>query len=193
MLLIIDNESSYLKKFKHNYLSDSGIEYLMVDHNEPLIIPAGREVKGIILSGGKGTPYEPLNLTTNFIALHRFDVPVLGVCLGFEIILVLYGGRIKKHLVKQFKKERINILKPDDEIFNGLGKSEILLQEKHTYYASSLPDEFEILGKSEVCEYEIIKHKEKKIYAFQSHPEVSGNDGLKIMDNFLKICNLKED
>ena len=38
MLLIIDNQSSFIKKFKRNFLSDQNIEYRFVDHNEPLVI-----------------------------------------------------------------------------------------------------------------------------------------------------------
>jgi len=192
MLLIVDNQSAYLKKYKRNYLAESGIDYLILDHNEPLVIPPEKTVQGIILSGGKGTPYEPLNLTTNFLALHRFDVPVLGLCLGFEIILVLYGGRIKKHETRQVKKEKVELIKPDDPIFSGIKDNQILLQEKHDFYASYLPDDMECLGKSEACDYEIIKHIDKPVYGFQSHPEVSGNVGEKIMQNFLKICGVLE-
>ena len=36
----------------------------------------------------------------------------------------------------------------------------------------------------------IIKHKDKLIYGFQSHPEVSGEDGLKMVQNFLKMCEI---
>jgi len=45
-----------------------------------------------------------------------------------------------------------------------------------------------VLGSSDICKYEIIKHRERPIYGFQGHPEVSGVDGMKIMKNFLDIC-----
>ena len=76
MLLIINNQSSFIKRFKRNFLSEQNIEYRFMDHNEPLIIKPEEKIEGIILSGGKGSPYEPLNLTTNFVALMNFDVPI---------------------------------------------------------------------------------------------------------------------
>ena len=70
MLLIIDNQSSFIKSFKRNFLSEQNIESRFIDHNELLI------------------------LTADYVALMNFDVPILGVCPGYEIIAVAYMGRI---------------------------------------------------------------------------------------------------
>ncbi len=191
MLLIIDNQSSYIKYFKRNFLSEQKFSYMFFDHNQPIKLPPKAKVNGIILSGGKGNPYEPLNLTTDFVALMNFNVPVLGICLGHEIIAVSHMGRIKRLSSIQNKKVKITITKLDDPIFKGLNKSEVYFKRKHYYCVSKLPPEFLVLGKSEICDDEIIKHKDKPIYGFQSHPEVSGEDGLLIMKNFLRICNIK--
>ena len=191
MLLIIDNQSSYIKYFKRNFLSEQKFSYMFFDHNEPIKLPPKAIVNGIILSGGKGSPYEPLNLTTDFVALMNFDVPVLGVCLGHEIIAVSYMGRIKRLPNIQNKKIKITITNLDDPIFKGLNKSEVYFKRRHYHCVSKLPSNFLVLGKSEICDNEIIKHKNKPIYGFQSHPEVSGEDGLLIIKNFLRICNIK--
>jgi len=188
MLLIIDNQSSFIKKFKRDFLSEQDFDYIFFDHNQPLNLSAKTKVKGIILSGGKGTPYEPLNLTTNFIALMNFDVPVLGFCLGHEIIAAVNMARIKRLPEPQRKKEIITILEPADPIFEGLNKSQISFVKRHTHHVADLPDNFIRLGESESCQNEIIRHKDKPIYGFQSHPEVSGKEGILIIKNFLKIC-----
>lgn len=188
MLLIIDNQSSFIKKFKRDFLSEQDFDYIFFDHNQPLNLSDKAEIKGIILSGGKGTPYEPLNLTTDFVALMNFDVPVLGFCLGHEIIAAANMGRIKRLPEPQRKKEKISILDPNDPIFKGLNKSEVYFIERHTHHVAELPKNFIRLGESEVCPNEIIRHREKPIYGFQSHPEVSGDDGILVVKNFLKIC-----
>jgi GMP synthase (glutamine-hydrolysing) len=188
MLLIIDNQSSFIKKFKRTFLSEQEIEYRFVDHNEPLAVKPEETVQGIILSGGKGNPYEPLNLTADFVALMNYDVPTLGVCLGFEIIAVAYQGRIKKLDKYQQKLERVRITKPEDPIFQGLISDEIMLRHQHQYKVSRMPRDFELLGESDVCEVEIFRHRDRPIYGFQSHPEVSGINGLLILRNFLNMC-----
>lgn len=190
MLVIIDNQSSYMRKFKKEFLAEQDFDYVFFDHNQPIVLSKNTKVQGIILSGGKGNPYEPLNLTANFIALMNWDVPILGFCLGHEIIAVAYRSQIRKLPKYQNKKEKIRITRINDPIFEGLGKTELKLQKKHSFHISYLPDVFDTLAYSEICPHEVIKHKEKPVYGFQSHPEVSGEDGLRIVRNFLKICNL---
>jgi GMP synthase (glutamine-hydrolysing) len=191
MLLIIDNQSSFIKKFKRNFLSEQDIEYHFIDHNEPLVFKPDEEVDGIILSGGKGSPYEPLNLTADFVALMNYDVPTLGVCLGFEIITVAHLGRIRKMEKYNQKLQKVRITQPDDPIFQGLISDEIMLREQHQYQVWKMPKDFVKLGESDTCDIEIIRHKEKPIYGFQSHPEVSGVNGMLIMRNFLTMCGFE--
>lgn len=190
MLLIIDNQSAFIKKFKRQFLSEQDFDYVFFDHNQPVTLSAKTKIKGIILSGGKGNPFEPLNLTSNFVALMNFDVPVLGLCLGHEIIAVSYRGRIKKLAEYHAKKEIITITKPEDPIFEGLEKKEVSLVKRHSFHVAELPESFESLASSETCSNEIIRHRSKPVYGFQSHPEVSGADGMLMVKNFLKICKI---
>jgi len=190
MLLIIDNQSAFIKKFKRQYLSEQDFDYVFFDHNQPITLSAKSKISGIILSGGKGNPYEPLNLTTNFVALNSFKVPVIGFCLGHEIIAALYRGRIKRLSEYHGRKEFITIDKPEDPIFEGIESEKVSLVKRHQFHVSVLPDEFESLASSETTPNEIIKHKSRPIYGFQAHPEVSGGDGIKMVENFLKICKI---
>ncbi len=190
MLLIIDNQSSFIKKFKRQFLSEQDFDYIFFDHNQPITLSAKTDIKGLILSGGKGNPFEPLNLTSNYVALNCFDVPTLGFCLGHEIIAAAYRGRIKKLSANQNKKEIVRIDKPDDPIFEGLNKSEVLLTKRHSFHVSELPANFISIASSDVTPNEIIRHKDKPIYGFQAHPEVSGEDGMIMINNFLKICEI---
>lgn len=187
MILIIDNQSSYIKKFKRQFLSEQDFDYVFFDHNQPITLSAKSEVTGIILSGGRGNPYEPLNLTTNFVAMMNFDVPLIGFCLGHEIIAAAYRGRIKK-LEKYYQKKEIIRIICDDPIFEGLETNEVSLMKKHSFHVSELPSDFVVLGESDTTPHEIIKHKDKPIYGFQSHPEVSGAQGMLMVKNFLKMC-----
>ena len=190
MLLIIDNQSAFIKKFKRQYLSEQDFDYIFFDHNQPITLSAKTVIKGIMLSGGKGNPYEPLNLTSNFVALLNFKVPVIGFCLGHEIIAAAYRGRIKKLPEYHGKKELVTINLPDDPIFEGLEKKEVLLVKRHSFHVSELPPGFICLASSESCPNEIIRHAELPIYGFQAHPEVSGPDGLLMVNNFLKLCKI---
>lgn len=190
MLLIIDNQSSFIKRFRNEWLDERDIAHLCFDHNQPLHLKSPEDVRGIILSGGKGNPYAPLNLTTDYLALMQFDVPVLGLCLGCEILTVAYGGRIKRLPEYQNHREEIQIIDRDDPIFAGVTDDVIYLREKHQFYVAEIPSTFKTLGRSSVCPHEIIRHKTKPLYGFQSHPEVSGDVGIRLVQNFFSLCGI---
>ncbi len=190
MLLIVDNQSQYLRKFKREYLDDNEIPHLVIEHNEQIDWSVRERIQGLILSGGKGNPYEPLNLTANYTALMNLAVPTVGFCLGHEIIAVAYRGRIKRLPEYQAKKELVTLLAPNDPIFAGIDKTQVLIQKKHRFHVPVVPPDFEVLASSAVCPVEIMRHKHQPIYAFQGHPEVSGHDGLKMMRNLLQLCGL---
>jgi GMP synthase (glutamine-hydrolysing) len=189
MLLIIDNQSSFIKKFKRNFLAEQDFDYIFFDHNQPIVLSAKSKVSGIILSGGRGNPYEPLNLTANFVALINYDVPVIGFCLGHEILAVAYRGRIKKLPEYYMKKVKISVTNLTDPIFKGLNSDELWLTRRHHFHVSDIPPDFISLAESELTPNEIIRHKDKPIYGFQSHPEVSGKEGMILIKNFLEMCN----
>ena len=115
----------------------------------------------------------------------------MGFCLGHEIISVAYRGRIKKYPEYLNRKDKVRILEANDPIFEGLNKNEITLHKRHHYYVSELPPDFINLAESDTFPFEIIRHKTKPIYGFQSHPEVSGADGLLMVSNFIKMCGLE--
>jgi len=189
MILIIDNQSLYIRVFEKKLIKRA-VPYKFYYHSEQIDFSLKDQVSGIILSGGAGNPYEPLNLTANYVALNNFDVPIIGLCLGFEIIAVFYGGTIS--ILNQYQNgfDHITILN-DDPIFAGVSKKIIRLKEQHQYKAETIPDSCVNLASSGTCQYEIIRHKDKPIYGFQSHPEVSGQTGDVIMGNFIEMCGHK--
>jgi GMP synthase (glutamine-hydrolysing) len=63
----------------------------------------------------------------------------------------------------------------------------------HGDRVQSIPDDFEIMGKTESIEFAAMGNRERKIYALQFHPEVAHTDqGAQIINNFLfKVADLK--
>lgn len=192
MLLIIDNQSSYIKRFKQDTLIEYDIPYLVIDHNEPIDFTKTEKVTGLILSGGKGNPFSPLNLTADFLALNHFDVPTIGVCLGHEIIAVHYRAKIKRLKEAQRRVAAIEITQPDDPIFRGLSSAQFRIQKKHQWRVVGLLPPLISLATSLVTDNEAIRHVEKPIYGFQGHPEVTTDDGRRVMENFLGMCGFSD-
>lgn len=186
MILIIDNQSRFIEDIKQR-IEENNLGCKICKHSKPPHLKGLDNIQGLILSGGPGDPYGPLNITADLIALMNFDVPTLGICLGQEIIAVANKGKISRLKQRQNRMDKVFIDKKDDPIFQGLN-NEILLRKKHYRHVTEVPKNFEVIAHSETCPAEVIKHKEKSIYGFQGHPEVSGEQGKIIINNFLEMC-----
>jgi GMP synthase (glutamine-hydrolysing) len=186
MILIVDNGSKFIGYLEEE-LKLRNIKFKIIHPADEVDFSKLREIKGVILSGGPKGPRE-MNLVNDYAALINFKVPILGVCLGHEVIAAAFGSRIGKLSRRQAKVEDVIIIKMDP-IFRSL-KEKVFLREAHNNYVRELPKDFNLLAYSKVCKVEVMKHKRKKIYSFQGHPEVSGKDGSIILRNFMKMCGI---
>ena len=185
MILIIDCGTSWLKEIEGN-VEKAGYSFKVVKFdklNDFDLTP----FSGIIISGAP-TLLTEVNLQ-KYLDLFKFiktiNVPVFGICLGHQIMGLLHGAEIHKGKMID-KKENIDILK-DDLFFEDL-ENNSLFREEHSEYIT-LPDEFQLLAKSDSCANEVMKHKDKQLYGTQFHPEVSGEAGSTLFKNFLKMCS----
>jgi GMP synthase-like glutamine amidotransferase len=97
--------------------------------------------------------------------------PILGVCMGFEVIARAYGSQVleMKDYITGFKK-----LRTTNRGKNALQKTSLLQYENHTWSVPSVSTkEFAILAESPTG-VEMISHKTRKILATQFHPEEGG-------------------
>ena len=182
MICIIDCGTSWLEEIKKS-VAESDKQYKAIKQDE--IEGCNFEsFSGIIISGGP-TLLTQVNLQ-KYMDLFKFvktaDIPILGICLGHQIMGLLYGSEINagKHINK---KEQIEIVKQDD-LFQGI-ENQALFREDHSEFIT-LPKEFYLLAKSKSCNNEAMRHKHKELYGTQFHPEVSNNNGKKLFRNFLK-------
>jgi len=187
MFIIIDNGSKFIKNLETR-LTEANITFKVFNHSEQIDFDTLPIVKGVILSGGPGDPFGPENITTDFEIIMNLKCPIIGFCLGHEILAVAFAGMVDNCPGYQNKLQEVIIDKKDDPIFEGIA-NHIYLREKHHRHVTKLPHNFRILGHSTICPIEIMRHNERIIYGFQSHPEASGETGMTIMQNFFKICD----
>ncbi len=122
--------------------------------------------------------------------------PVLGVCLGLQLMCSHSEENNTPCLgifdvaVKRFPpKEKVphmgwnSIEKRKGPLFEGLGE-EAFLYYVHSYYAEVSP--YTIAQTNYILPYSAALQKDN-FYALQAHPEKSGKDGEKILENFIKL------
>ncbi len=147
-------------------------------------------VKGIILSGGPSSVYDP-GAPKADPEIWKLNVPILGICYGLQLIGLELGGEVKPGTKKEYGKA---ILKIDDQtnLFAGL-KGEIQCWMSHGDSVAKLPSGFKSIAHTENTPNAAFGSVEKKIYGVQFHPEVVHTpQGLEIIKNFLYIiCDVK--
>ena len=65
--------------------------------------------------------------------------------------------------------------------------NECLMMQDHCE-SISIPNNFSLLGSSDNCVNEAMQHNSKPLFGVQFHPEVSGNLGTRLIENFISIC-----
>ena len=83
------------------------------------------------------------------------------------------------------KRDIVNINNKTD-IFNNLDEK-IEVARYHSLVATSIPECLDVIATDKFGVVMAVKHKNKRIYGLQFHPEsIMTKDGMKILNNFLK-------
>lgn len=181
MICIIDCGTTFLGKFQKAIDADYQIVGLDALGKQDF-----SGFSGIIISGAPTllTEVDLPEYMDMFRFIKEINVPVLGVCLGHQLLGLLHGAKISCGKMVD-KKERIVFLKKDP-LFKGVRKG-ALFREEHSEHIS-LPEGFTLLAKSESCTNEAMKHPGKQMYGVQFHPEASGSQGTIVLENFVGMC-----
>ena len=149
--------------------------------------------KGVVLSGGpmsvndEGAPY----LDTG---IYDWNVPVLGVCYGLQIIAhTIQKGSVERSNKREFG--RASLIKNDDNaLLSGIPQNSTVWM-SHGDKLRSVPDGFRIIAHTENAPVAAVCHNDKPIFGVQFHPEVVHTEnGSKLLANFaLEICSIKPD
>jgi anthranilate/para-aminobenzoate synthase component II len=194
MLLIVDNSNGKVTRLSN--IGNFVIAFKKL--NIPFVIAKDidktldkSKIKGIILTGS------PLKLTKNIqfdkyihnlYYLFEYNVPVLGICFGCQILHMLYGGKLKD-MEKYFCKST-EVKLSNHKLFDDIKPKKDL----HFCFSDLLlplsSDKikelawFNFNNKKNPCAFE---YKKQKIYGLLFHPE-SLESSYQILNNFYNIC-----
>ena len=149
--------------------------------------------KGIILTGGPNSCYEP-DSPTYTDELFKLGIPVLGLCYGAQLMSHVLGGKVERADVREYGKTEVIIDKRESKVFEGVSEKTICWM-SHFDYISKIAPGFEISAHTADCPVATAENAEKKLYAIQFHPEVLHTvEGKKMLSNFvLGVCECAGD
>lgn len=185
MILLLDHYDSFTYNL-YQSLSMLGEEVKVVRYDRISIDEIRMlEPKAIVLSPGPGSPEEKHHSLSIIREFHG-TTPMLGVCLGHQLLGYAFGGKIKRASnVMHGKVSPVGHL--NSGMFAGMPQ-ELSVMRYHSLVLEELPDCF-ITSAHSLDDLSImaIQHVDFPLYGLQFHPESIGTlDGGKILQAFLK-------
>ena len=189
MILLVDNRDSFVWNLA---------EYASI-FDKVKVVPntvSLQEVKkidpdGIIISPGPGSPDSRRDVGNSPEIVVEAEVPVLGVCLGHQIIGHVFGGRVGR--VKPLHGKASTVRHDGKTIFSGV-KNPLRAGRYHSLAVLEVPKGFAVSAISQEDNVVMgIRHKSRQIEGVQFHPEsvlteFDSGEGLKIIKNFVDMC-----
>ncbi|WP_052885859.1 anthranilate synthase component II [Vulcanisaeta distributa] len=190
LVVIIDNYDSFTYNIAQ-YVGELGAKPLVFRNDEVTVKVIERlRPNGIIISPGPGSPLNPRDIGISRDVIQRFKgrVPILGICLGHQVIGVTFGARIRRaRTIKHGKTSMIRLMRPSP-IFQGL-PDRIEGMRYHSLVIDDIPSELIVTAISEDDnEVMAVQHRDYPIFGVQFHPESVGTPmGKEILKNFLSL------
>jgi anthranilate synthase/aminodeoxychorismate synthase-like glutamine amidotransferase len=185
-LLLIDNYDSFTYNLVQAFMV-LGAEVL-VHRNDRISVDEARALAPthLCISPGPGTPRDA-GVSMQMIAAFAGHVPVLGVCLGHQSLVEVFGGKVVRAArlmhgkTSQVHHDGRGIFADLPEPFEA-GRYHSLIAQPHT-----LPDVLEISARTDEGEIMGVRHRDLMVEGVQFHPEsVLTAQGPLLMDNFLR-------
>lgn len=193
MLCLIDNYDSFTYNIVH-YLHELDVDVRVIKNDQMSV----QEVLAlnpthIVLSPGPGTPDESGISKALLSAAAQEGIPVLGVCLGHEIIGEVFGGQVgHARRVMHGKANSIRHVKAG--VFSAVpdgftvARYHSLVVKKEGFPECLEMTAWTVTEEGEMDEIMGIAHKTLPIHGVQFHPEsIMTEHGHQLFSNFLAI------
>lgn len=183
MILLVDNYDSFTYNLYQQL--ETLKQKTLVTSNDKITIKDITKLRPqkIIISPGPGRPQES-GISPQIIKTFHQQIPILGVCLGHELIGELFGAKvIQAPQILHGKTSQIT--HSQKNLFKNLPKK-IQVARYHSLILDRVPENFTLEAQTKDHEIMAITHKQYPLHGIQFHPEsFMTSCGNQIIQNFL--------
>jgi len=192
MILVVDNYDS----FTYNLVDlVQRFQEVKVVRNDRITLA---EVKqdlpdGMLISPGPGKPLDSGMSVTLVKELHE-HVPILGVCLGHQLIGELFGANVS-HASRPMHGKTSMVQHHGKGLFEKL-PNPLRVMRYHSLLVNraGLPNELEITAETESGEIMALRHKRFPLWGVQFHPEsILSDGGQQLIGNWVEAFAAKKE
>jgi len=186
-ILVVDNYDSFVFNLVQ-YLGQLGAE-TVVRRNDEVTPAQARDVDGVLLSPGPGTP-EDAGVSVEMVGVCEDEgVPLLGVCLGHQAIAVAHGATVGR-APELLHGKTSEVVHEGAGVLHGL-PSPFTATRYHSLAVdeTTLPAELAVTGRTASGVVMALRHRDTAVEGVQFHPEsVLTQGGHVLLASWLRQC-----
>jgi anthranilate synthase component 2/para-aminobenzoate synthetase component 2 len=186
-VLVIDNYDSFTYNLV-DYLATAGAQ-VRVERNDAIAGVGdldGFEPTHLVISPGPGTPAEA-GVSRAMIEALQGTLPVLGVCLGHQVIVDMCGGTVGRAARLMHGKSDM-VSHDGSPLYDGLANPFEAGRYHSLAAIGEIPDVLAVTARTADGEVMGVRHRELNVHGVQFHPEsVLTPHGRRMIENFLAM------
>ncbi|OLY81573.1 Multifunctional tryptophan biosynthesis protein [Smittium mucronatum] len=189
-VILIDNYDSFTWNV-YEYLNKAGGD-VQVFRNDKITVKEIEALKPthLVISPGPGHPAEDNGICREALKYFTGKIPILGVCMGLQIIFDYHGGVVKR--AGEILHGKTSPIRHDNYGLYKDFSQDFIVTRYHSLICDpdTLPDSLEITSWSDTGYVMGARHKTYAIEGVQYHPEsFLSEDGVKMCRNFLELTS----
>src|SRR3954447_8313767 len=183
-VLVLDFGGQYSQLIARR-IRECGVFAELLPASTPIEKIEQRKPKGLVLSGGPASVYEP-GAPTFPTQLLDLDIPMLGICYGMQAMVLALGGRVESAETGEFGRTDLILRDGGGRLLAGLPEEQSCWM-SHRDAVFAAPEGFTALASSPSSPVAACELPDRGLYGIQFHPEVVHTPyGTEILTRFLR-------
>ena len=183
-VLVLDFGGQYSQLIARR-IRECGVFAELLPSSVPVAEIERRRPRGLVLSGGPASVYEP-GAPAFPTELLDLGIPLLGICYGMQAMVATLGGRVEAAESGEFGRTELTVLDGGGRLLAGLpAEQHCWMSHRDTVFEP--PEGFTALASSPGSPVAACEAPERGLYGIQFHPEVVHTPyGTEILTRFLR-------
>ena len=188
-VLLVDHQDSYTHNLAHLIAECIGEMPTLARHDDPQLLTLAAQADCIVLSPGPGSPLHARDAGYSLDLIRTTDKPILGVCLGHQLLAHAYGARINEAHTPTHGYTSA-IAHDGEGLFAGV-QHPLQAMRYHSLAVRDLPECLHATAHTADGEIMAFSHTAKPHFGVQFHPEsIATPNGRALLANFFARANI---